>query len=164
MTVVAWDVPSWLARWPPEALLLPVLLLLALGVRGGLRLARGVLAARTARARRLGADGTRQALALLQREGWRVLRTEVVEEAVVEVDGRPLRYVVRADALVERRGVVWVAEVKGGDASASVADRGTRRQLLEYAHVFGAEGVLLVEARRGRVHVVRFPWRPHGLS
>jgi hypothetical protein len=38
-----------------------------------------------------------------------------------------------------------------------VRDRATRRQLLEYAHVFGAEGVLLVDARRRRVHVVRFP-------
>ena len=146
-----------LERLPPWTWALPALLLLTLGFRAGIRLSRRLLARRSARARRWGAAGAARAVALLRREGWRVLATEVHREGVVELDGRPERFVVRADALVARRGQVWVAEVKGGVDSASVHDRTTRRQLLEYAHVFGAEGVLLVDARRGRVHVVRFP-------
>jgi hypothetical protein len=147
----------FLERLPLWAWGLPVALFLALGVRTGLRLARGVLARRPARSRRIGEAGARRAIAMLLRERWTVLATEVMREGVVEVDGRLESFVVRADALVSRRGEVWVAEVKGGDDSSSVHDRATRRQLLEYAHVFGAEGVLLVDAHRGRIHVVRFP-------
>jgi len=144
------NVPLW--AWG-----LPALLLLAVGVRTGIRLSRRVLARRPARARRIGASGARRAVALLRRDRFTVLETEVQREGFVEVDGRLEPFVVRADALVERRGSIWVAEVKAGADSATVHHRATRRQLLEYAHVFGAAGVLLVDARRGRIHVVRFP-------
>lgn len=146
-----------LAGLPAWTWALPVALCLAVGFRAGLRLARRLLARRSARARRLGAAGAARALDVLRRAGFAVRATEVCREGVLELDGRPERFTVRADALVERRGTVWVAEVKGGEGTATVHDRATRRQLLEYAHVFGAEGVLLVDARRGRVHVVRFP-------
>jgi hypothetical protein len=144
-------------RLPLWSWSLPVLLLLAVGLRMGIRLSRRILARRPARSRRIGASGARRALTVLRRDGWRVLATEVEREGVVEVDGRPEPFVVRADALVERDGRIWVAEVKGGDDSSSIRTRATRRQLLEYAHVFRTEGVLLVDARRRRVHVVRFP-------
>jgi len=143
-------VPAW--AWA-----LPVLLFLAVGVRTGIRLSRGILARRPARSRRLGRSGARRAAALLRREGFAVIGTEVTREGVVEIDGRLEPFVVRVDALVRRRGAVWVAEVKAGADTATIHDRATRRQLLEYAHVFDADGVLLVDARRGRVHVVRFP-------
>jgi Holliday junction resolvase len=146
----------WLSRIPAWAWGLPALLLLALGLRGGLRLARLVVARRTGRSRRLGRGGARRAVAILERAGYRILGTEVTREGVLEMDGVPEAYAVRADVLVERGGDVFVAEVKAGPESTSVRNRGTRRQLLEYAHVFGAEGVLLVDARRGHVHVVRF--------
>lgn len=148
---------SVLDRVPAWAWTLPVLLVLALGVRAGIRLSRWILARHPARSRRLGEKGGRRAIALLRHHGWNVLETEVVREGVVEVDGHDEPFVVRVDALVERRGRIWVAEAKGGFLSATVHHRGTRRQLLEYAHVFGADGVLLVDARRGRIHVVRFP-------
>ena len=146
-----------LDRVPLWAWTLPILLLLVLGVRAGIRLSRWLLARRPARSRRLGAKGGRRAIALLRQHGFDVLDTEVVREGVVEVDGRTEPFIVRVDALVERRGRIWVAEAKGGLLSATVRNRGTRRQLLEYAHVFGADGVLLVDARRGRIHVIRFP-------
>ena len=146
-----------LTRVPLWAWSLPVLLLLTVGLRAGIRLSRRILAHRSARARRVGATGARRALALLRREGWTLLEAEVHREGVIEVDGRLESFVVRADALVERRGTVWVAEAKGGEDCSSVRHRATRRQLLEYAHAFDAEGVLLVDARRGRIHVVRFP-------
>jgi hypothetical protein len=148
-------VPLW-------AWVLPVLLLLAVGLRAGIRLSRGVLAYRSSRARRIGASGARRAIALLRHEGWRVVGEEVHREGVVEVDGRLESFAVRADALVERRGEVWVAEVKAGADSSRIRDRATRRQLLEYAHVFGAHGVLLVDVRRARIHDVRFPSVPGG--
>lgn len=157
MGLAADDVADGLARLPGWAWALPAALLVALGVRGGLRIARFVAARRSARARRLGEAGAARALELLARARFTVLGTEVVRTGHLEVDGRPASFRVRADALVERRGEVWVVEVKGGEGSSSVADRGTRRQLLEYAYVFGARGVLLVDAGRGRIHHVRFP-------
>lgn len=149
-----------LDRVPPWAWMLPVLLLLALGARAGIRVSRWILARRPARSRALGTRGAERAIALLARRGFHVLGTEVVREGVVEVDGGAQAFVVRVDALVERRGRVWVAEAKGGLLSATIRHRGTRRQLLEYAHVFGADGVLLVDGRRGHVRVVRFPPPP----
>ncbi len=147
----------WIVSVPPWAWTLPIALCLALGVRMGLRLARRVLARGPARARRLGRAGARRAVEILRREGFTVLGTEVIREGAVEIDGRLEPFVVRVDAVVRRKGTLWVAEVKAGTDTATAHDRTTRRQMLEYAHVFGASGVLLVDARRGQVHVVRFP-------
>lgn len=153
-------VARWVGHVPPWAWALPALLFLALGVRTGIRLSRRVLARGPARARRLGRAGARRAVEILRREGFTVLGTEVIREGAVEIDGRLEPFVVRVDAVVRRRGTLWVAEVKAGADTATAHDRTTRRQMLEYAHVFGASGVLLVDARRGSVHVVRFPEAP----
>ena len=147
----------WVGSVPLWAWALPALLFLAVGVRTGFRLSRRVLARGPARARRLGRAGARRAVEILRRAGFTVLGTEVVREGAVEIDGRIEPFVVRVDAVVRRGGTLWVAEVKAGADTATAHDRTTRRQMLEYAHVFGASGVLLVDARRGHVHVVRFP-------
>ncbi|MCZ7678051.1 MAG: hypothetical protein M5U28_04430 [Sandaracinaceae bacterium] len=63
----------------------------------------------------------------------------------------------RADLLVERGGLAWIAEVKTGAEAPSITTRATRRQLLEYAHAFDVAGVLLVDPERGRVHRVTLP-------
>lgn len=95
---------------------------------------------------------------MLARAGYRVLDTEVVATGVVHVDGAPFEYTVRADAIVRRFFRRYVAEFKGGPASAGVDHRGTRRQLLEYAVVFDCAGVLLVDADAGEIHRVEFPF------
>lgn len=133
------------------------LLLLVTGVWVGIRLARWVLRRRVARSRRVGARGAARALRLLEAAGWRILEREVAARGVVRVDGVELEYVVRADALVRRRRRTYVAEFKGGAGSSRITSRATRRQLLEYAVLFDADGVLLVDADAGRVHEVEFP-------
>jgi len=105
----------------------------------------------------MGRAGEKTALRLLARSGFKVLETEVCATGEVLVDGEPREFLVRADALVRRRRRRFVAEFKGGAESASIANRATRRQLMEYASVFDVDGVLLVDAARGRVHRVRFP-------
>ena len=153
-------VARWVGNVPPWAWALPALLFLALGVRTGIRLSRRVLPRRPARARRHGRAGAPRPVENQTPEGVTVLGTEVIREGAVEIDGRLEPFVVRVDAVVRRRGTLWVAEVKAGADTATAHDRTTRRQMLEYAHVFGASGVLLVDARRGSVHVVRFPEAP----
>lgn len=146
-----------LERLPTWAWAVAAVTLVVVGARAALWAARVVRARAPARSRRMGAAGAARAAAVLERAGCRIVACEVVREGVVEVDGRPEPFVVRADFVVERRGRLWVAEAKGGPGSTSVHDRATRRQLLEYAHVFGVEGVLLVDGRRGTIHLVRFP-------
>ncbi len=112
--------------------------------------------ARAARSRRRGRRGEARGLTLLARAGYRVVDTQAVAKVTVEVDGQAHTFDVRADAIVARRGRRWVAEIKAGDATASVAHRHTRRQLLEYAHAFDVHGVLLVDVPARRVREVIF--------
>jgi hypothetical protein len=130
---------------------------LALGLVLGVFLVRLGVRRRVARSRRMGRAGGRAALRLLARSGFKLIETEVGATGEVVVDGEPREFLVRADALVRRRRKRFVAEFKGGAESASIANRATRRQLLEYASVFDVDGVLLVDAAGGRVHRIRFP-------
>jgi hypothetical protein len=143
-----------LRRW-----LLPLLgggLLLA-GVLLGAAAVQWRARRRVGRHRRQGRAGEERALELLRRAGYRVLETEVTAAGELRVDGRPVEYRVRADAIVKRRFRRYVAEFKSGTESAAVTNRATRRQLLEYALLFDVAGVLLVDANAGRVHRVEFP-------
>lgn len=154
-SVVNWIRDS-LLHTSPWVGVLGLLLLVTTGCWMGLRVARFGVARRAARSRRLGRGGEAKALAMLRRSGFRIVETEARAEGLIEVDGRIERFVVRADALVERAGRVYVAELKGGPEAGKVTNRATRRQLLEYAVVFDVAGILLVDAYGGRIHVVRF--------
>lgn len=109
----------------------------------------------------IGLRAERRGLALLERHGFTLVERQPIAELAVDVDGERLTFAVRADALVERHGRRFVAEVKGGDANASVESRATRRQLLEYAQAFGVSEVLLVDVPSARIHRVRFPAPAH---
>ncbi len=134
----------------------------------GAGLVLGRLAARRRTRRRmavhraLGRAGEERALDLLREAGYRVLDTQVRGRGRIRVDGRPVTFEVRADALVRRWFRRYVAEFKGGAEAASPANRATRRQLLEYARVFGVRGILLVDAAAGRIRRVEFPGTPGG--
>ena len=115
---------------------------------------------RMARLRRQGRDGERVARDLLAAAGCRILDEQVMRSAVMLVDGVETAYEVRADYLVLRGGRRWVAEVKAGAVVCDPAHRDTRRQLLEYRHVYDdTVGVLLVDVPAGRIRVIAFPER-----
>jgi hypothetical protein len=144
------DLPGWLVA---TLALAAVLLLLALGAR----LRRYGQAVALGRRRRRGAAGEREAVRLLRRCGYTIIADQPTCTVVVLLDGEPQEFTVRADALVEDEdGERLVAEVKTS-AAASVSVRATRRQLLEYAHAYGVDGVLLVDVDAGLVHRVEFP-------
>ncbi len=85
----------------------------------------------------------------------------------VHVDGLAHAVDLRVDLLVEKAGRRFVAEVKTGKVAPVIENPATRRQLLEYHHAAGAEGVLLVDADLGTVREVSFPalaGAPSGLS
>ncbi|MEI2721881.1 MAG: hypothetical protein V9E87_17490 [Gemmatimonadales bacterium] len=72
------------------------------------------------------------------------------------VDGEAIPYAVRVDFVVERAGRRYVAEAKNGPSASDPRTTATRRQLLEYAVMWQAHGVLLVDVPGRRVRVVEF--------
>lgn len=104
---------------------------------------------------RIGRRAESEGYRLLERRGFKLVERQALAEVVVEVDGEAQVFTVRADALVEREGRRFVAEIKSGE-SATVTSRATRRQLLEYAYAFGVDEVLLVDPAEGRVSRVRW--------
>lgn len=142
---------------PPSFVLL---LLLCLGLIAALWWQHG-RGGRRARARaRRAAKGEADAVKLLESHGYVVVDSQVPGAVKVEVDGEPLRFDLRADYLVERGGRSWVAEVKTGELAPRLSHGATRRQLMEYAQVFQADGVLLVTPEEGRVREVVFERDP----
>ena len=110
-----------------------------------------------ARSREVGKRAEQRALRLLRRSGYRIIDQQPVATVRVEVDGRSQSYQVRGDLLVRRKRRLYLAEIKGGAGVSSVAHRGTRRQLLEYACAFEVDGILLVDMHTGVVRSVTFP-------
>jgi Holliday junction resolvase len=147
--VVHWsDIPrEWLALVALAALLL--LLRQALKEWA----ARWRLRRRMRRAR----QGEREAPSWLEALGYAVVGSQVSGGYTLSVDGESTAINVRADFIVERAGVRYVAEVKTGQAAPRIQNQATRRQLLEYRMAFAVDGVLLIDAETRRVHVVCFP-------
>jgi len=94
---------------------------------------------------------------LLEGLGYAVLGIQVETSYALVVD-RDRKFVsVRADYLVSKGGLRYVAEVKSGKLAPSLDTATTRRQLLEYLVAFQANGVLLVDGETRCVHEVVFP-------
>jgi hypothetical protein len=96
------------------------------------------------------------AASLLARAGYTVMGAQVRGSYDLLIDGRPLAIALRADYMVERRGRLFVVEVKSGVFATSLETAATRRQLLEYRIAFDVDGVLLVDGEKGSIHEVVF--------
>jgi hypothetical protein len=150
-------VPSWLVGL--VAAVAACLLLLAGAWLAGR--ARG----RRARGRnRIAQRGEAEAVRLLERAGYAIEGRGVAREGSMRVDGETLRFGVRADLVARcRRGRLFVVEVKTGALAPDPRHGPTRRQLLEYAMIFGTPHLLLVDMDARRVHEIGFAI-PEGLS
>jgi len=105
----------------------------------------------------LGRRGEEQARRLLRRAGYRIEAEQVSGCVRVRVDGKREEFLVRADAMVRRRRRRYVVEIKAGQVNATtVADRATRRQLLEYTRVFDVDGALLVDIPAKKISRIEF--------
>jgi hypothetical protein len=99
----------------------------------------------------------RKAARLLERRGFAVEAYQPTVDWPVVVDGQERDVELRADYLVTRHGLSYVAEVKSGQQAPSLRGAGTRRQLLEYRLAYAVDGVLLVDMERGNIREVHFP-------
>jgi hypothetical protein len=104
-----------------------------------------------ARAGESAADG------VLREAGFEVLDRQVTGRWDLRVDGEDHAVSCRADLLVVRDGLRFVAEVKTGERVTDPRHPSTRRQLLEYLVAFPSHGVVLVDMEARRVHHVEFP-------
>ena len=100
--------------------------------------------------------GECEAESMLEGLGYRILDRQIRELGQVWLDGELVEFEVRADLLVERHDVHFVAEVKTGRLAPDPGYPPTRRQLREYARVFDDCGILLVDVELGTVIEVCF--------
>lgn len=151
MAFSLFDVPV-----PPWLIAALALLCVSMGVWLGLTFRRWwfrrVLARRFGHARRGEAD----ARGWLARNGFTVIEEQAARTTFLLVDGEELPFTVRADYLVERLGRQAIVEVKTG-AAADPATRDTRRQILEYAWVFGVSDIYLFDADAEQLRQIEVP-------
>ncbi len=138
--------------------LLPALFALGIvvGVWVGGRSRRFLVRRQLARRWRHARRGEEQARGWLERNGFTILDEQASRVSSLVVNGEESPFTVRADYLVERNGVRAIVEVKTG-AVADPSSRGTRRQILEYARVYGVSEVYVFDADAQRLHHIGIP-------
>ncbi len=155
MTMLMTNMTDWLEG--SRAILVALVLAMLFGVLLAWRIAIMLRSLRTWWSRWRGRSGESQAVALLNSVGYQVCEEQATQHASYLIDGVEVGYVVRADFIVTKNGLRFVAEVKNGTQAADPRTRTTRRQLLEYSRVFPVDGVLLVDVPQRRVRRVEFP-------
>jgi hypothetical protein len=124
------------------------------------------LAARWERRRRWSRGRIAETIApiVLEQSGYEVLAAQAPGTYTLTVDGRELEVALRADFIVARRGLLFVAEVKSGRSAPQLSTAATRRQLLEYLIAFPVDGILLVDGESRTIHEVQFPLPSRSIS
>jgi Holliday junction resolvase len=104
----------------------------------------------------IGARAEEDAVTLLEMNGYAILETQASDENVFLVDGEETISAVRADYIAEKEGKRFVVEVKSGKSAPSPTNSATRRQLLEYEHVFRPDGLILADMHEGKLKRIEF--------
>ena len=112
----------------------------------------------------IGAEAEIDAVALLERFGYSILDGQVSGENVFLVDGEETSSAVRADYIAEKDGQRFVVEVKSGKSAPSPTHSATRRQLLEYEHVFRPAGLILADMTAGALKRIEFGLKGEPMS
>ncbi len=108
---------------------------------------------RTERGRR----AERDADEILEREGFSILERQASSLMKYTVDGEEQEAEVRADCIVAKEGVEYIAEIKSGTDAPNLSHAPTRRQLLEYALAFNNTRLLLVDMEAEEIREIEFP-------
>ncbi len=130
--------------------------LLGIGGWAALILRRWIAAFTMKRRFAVGARAEKDAVALLERHGYAILESQASEENVFLVDGEETVSAVRADYVAGKEGKRFVVEVKSGESAPSPTNSATRRQLLEYEHVFRPDGLILAGMHEGKLKRIEF--------
>ena len=102
-----------------------------------------------------GRKSERKAIKLLIKKGYKVINQKLTNKGYLYENGNKVDYKVRADFMVTKDKVTYVAEIKTG-LSASIEKISTRRQLLEYSKLFNSSKVILVDISKKEIKVIEF--------
>lgn len=138
--------------------------LLILGAFLALRIKRAWARGKMTRRFAIGAQAEIDAVGLLERHGYTVSEEQVRTAHTFLVDGEETTCHVRADYLATKDGQLFVIEVKSGESAPDPKHSATRRQLLEYQHVYRPDGVILADMAQGVLLRVDFGLNHDGPS
>jgi hypothetical protein len=140
-----------------------VAIALLLGAWAALGLRRWFDRRQRVRRSRRAQDGEDRARSWLTQNGF-VIRGE--QESLfcdMQIDGRRVEYEVCVDFVVERDGQRGIVEVKTGTV-ARAESPATRRQIFEYAAVYGVDRVYMFDGDNSSLHEVVFRIAPSRLA
>ena len=103
----------------------------------------------------IGRLGEKKARTLLIRNGYEILKEQIIIKGKLLYNERKKSYFIKPDFLVKKNNKVYIAEVKTGK-SASIKNINTRRQLLEYATNLNSKEILLVNIDKKSINQIEF--------
>ena len=103
----------------------------------------------------IGKLGEKKARILLIRNGYEILKEQIIIKGKLLDNERKKSYFIKPDFLVKKNNVVYIAEVKTGK-SAYIKNINTRRQLLEYATNLNSKKILLLNIDKKSINQIEF--------
>jgi Holliday junction resolvase len=97
-----------------------------------------------------------EAKSYLEKKGYKVIYEQHEYIHQYEVNGVIHKSVLRPDYIVSRKGKMYIVEVKSGKSAISIANSGTRRQILEYDYVIENDGIFLLDMENKELQLVKF--------
>ena len=102
-----------------------------------------------------GRFGERKARKLLSKNGYEIIKEQFTVKGKLLENNNKRSFFIKPDFLVKKKNIVYIAEVKTGK-SASIGNRFTRRQLLEYATIYNSNKILLVDVEKNSISLIEF--------
>ena len=99
--------------------------------------------------------GEKEARNLLIKNGYEILEEQLTLKGKLLENKKMRFFFIKPDFLVKKNNIIYIAEVKTGK-SASIKDRNTRRQLLEYATNLKSNKALLIDINKKNISYVEF--------
>ena len=130
--------------------------LVLLGAHLALTIKRWSLGRTFKKRRDTGAQAEIDAITLIEKNGYKIIEEQSTIHCSFLVNGEEKNYTVRADYIAEKNEKRYVIEVKSGDLAPNPNHSATRRQLLEYAHVYRPDGLLLADMTAVTLSTIEF--------
>jgi Holliday junction resolvase-like predicted endonuclease len=104
-----------------------------------------------------GKDAEAAALEYLEERGYQIVSGQQQTKGIIVVDGEEREYDLIIDLVVTRGGRTFGVEVKSGKMAINPEYSATRRQLLDYAHVYSFDGLFLLDMETPKFMRIEFP-------
>ncbi|MBU0574558.1 MAG: hypothetical protein ABIJ26_06820 [Candidatus Margulisiibacteriota bacterium] len=96
-----------------------------------------------------------EAKQLLERAGYKVKAANKKATVITRINGKSHMGYIEADFVVAKKNKKYVVAVKSGEL-ADASEPLTRRQLIEYSHVYKPDGILLLDLNRAELNKIEF--------